>query len=202
MKPKNLFVAVVAGVALSVGIFMAARLQVPAEPRTAFVLPQAEQLPEFSLLDQHSAAFTAASLRGQWDLVFFGFTFCPDICPATLQKLAGVNRELEARGVTPPRIILVSVDPERDTPELLGRYVDYFRAGIVGVTGELEDIRALTKALYIYFEKVPLDGDNYTVDHSPAVLVINPEGQYHAGFSGGQSADDLVHDLPIIMEQY
>ena len=98
-----------------------------------------------------------------------------------------------------PRIVLVSVDPERDTPELLGQYVDYFGDGNLGLTGTLEGLQQLTDGLGIYFAKQPADGDNYNVDHSAAVLVIDPNGGFHAIFGGPHVIENYVHDLPIIL---
>ena len=94
MGPKNLIVAVVAGIALAAGIFFATQRSAPQQPRTAFVLPAPETLPEFSLMDQHENAFTPESFAGQWDVVFFGFTSCPDICPLTLQKLSAAKQQM------------------------------------------------------------------------------------------------------------
>ena len=200
MGPRNLITAIVLGLALAVGIFMALRMQTPVTPESALVLPTPSEVPEFSLVDQQGAAIDRTVFRGQWDLVFFGFTHCPDICPTTLQVLAAAKSALAAQGQTPlPRIVLVSVDPERDTPELLGEYVDYFGDGNLGITGTLEEITRLTSGLGIFFEKQSADGNNYAVDHSTAVLVIDPDGGFHAVFSGPHVVENYVHDLPIIM---
>jgi protein SCO1/2 len=99
-----------------------------------------------------------------------------------------------------PRIVLVSVDPERDTPELLGQYVDYFGKGNLGVTGELDEVKILTAALGIYFEKATAE-DDYGVDHSAAVLLIDPDGSFAALFSTPHIIANFVHDLPIIMRE-
>jgi protein SCO1/2 len=201
MGPKNLIVAIVLGGALAAGIFVATELNKPANLQTAFVIPLPNALPDFSLLDQSGDRVNADTFRGQWDLVFFGFTNCPDVCPTTLQVLASAKRELIETGArTLPRVVLVSVDPERDTPELLGQYVDYFGEGNLGVTGELEGINTLTAALGIYFEKAPTDDGNYGVDHSAAVLVINPDGEFSALFSAPHTVANFVHDLPIVMD--
>ena len=200
MTAKQILIGVLAGTALAGGLFFGLRMSAPADPQVAFVLPEAETLTEFSLVDQNGNEFTPASFRGQWDLVFFGFTSCPDICPATLQKLAAAKKKMRDSGITElPRIVLVSVDPEHDTPELMGQYVDYFGDDNVGITGELEQVQKLAKSLYVYFGKVELDGGGYTVDHSPAVLLINPDGRYHAGFGGIVSIDEYASDLPILM---
>jgi len=203
MRPKNFIVAIILASALSAGIFLAVRMNQPAEATTAFVLPAPSPLPDFSLLDQAGAPVTADSFRGHWNLVFFGFTHCPDICPATMQILAAARKALADEGHEPlPRIVLVSVDPQRDTPELMGRYVDYFGNGNLGVTGDLDELLTLTSALGIYFEKQAGDGENYAVDHSAAVLVVNPDGAFHALFSGPHLVENYVHDLPIIMDSF
>jgi len=200
MSPKNLIMGILLGGALAAGIFVATRVTTPAEPQYAFVLPEPSALPEFSLLDQTGAAVNAGTFRGQWDLVFFGFTNCPDICPTTLQTLANARAELvAAEATTLPRIVLVSVDPERDTPELLGQYVDYFGDDNLAVTGDLEEVKKLADGLGIYFEKAPTEDGNYGVDHSAAVLVIDPNGGFSALFSAPHVVANYLHDLPIIM---
>jgi protein SCO1/2 len=203
MGPKNLIFAIVLGGALAAGIFVATKMNKPADLQTAFVIPLPNALPDFSLLDQSGELVNADTFRGQWDLVFFGFTNCPDICPTTLQTLASARRELIDAGADElPRIVLVSVDPERDTPEILGQYVDYFGDGNLGVTGKLEGVRTLTAALGIYFGKAPTEDGNYGVDHSAAVLVINPDGEFSALFSAPHIVANYVHDLPIIMGDF
>jgi len=200
MGPKNLIFAIVLGSALAAGIFVATKVNEPADLQTAFAIPLPDPLPDFSLLDQNGQRVSADTFRGQWDLVFFGFTNCPDICPTTLQILASVKNELtEAGATTLPRIVLVSVDPERDTPQLMGQYVDYFGEGNLGVTGDIEGINMLTAALGIYFEKAPTADGGYSVDHSAAVLVINPAGEFSALFSAPHIVANYMHDLPIIM---
>ena len=202
MSPKNLIMGILLGSALAAGIFVATKVTTPAEPQYAFVLPEPGALPEFSLLDQTGAAVNANTFVGQWDLVFFGFTNCPDICPRTLQTLASAKAELVAAETTTlPRIVLVSVDPERDTPELLGQYVDYFGDDNLAVTGDLSEVRKLTAGLGIYFEKAPTEDGNYGVDHTAAVLVIDPNGEFSALFSAPHVVANYIHDLPIIMSK-
>jgi protein SCO1/2 len=200
MGPRNLLFALVLALALVAGVFVALRSDTPAEPVAALILPNPDPLPEFSLLDQNGNTIDRSVFTGQWDLVFFGFTHCPDICPATLQLLATARTALAEQGQEPlPRIVLVSVDPERDTPEVIGQYVGYFGDGNLGITGSLENISVLTTGLGIYFQKQATDGDNYLVDHSAAVLVIDPGGRFSALFSGPHSVQNFVHDLPIII---
>ena len=203
MGPKNFFIAIVMAVALAAGIFLAVRMQAPAEPTTAFVLPAPTPLPEFTLVDQYGETATRDVFRQQWSLVFFGFTHCPDICPMTLQTLSAARRTLSENGQDPlPRIVLVSVDPERDTPELMARYLDYFGTGNLGITGSLDEVAKLTKGLGIFFQKQPGSDGNYAVDHSAAVLLVNPQAEFHALFSGSHESQNFVHDLPLILAAY
>jgi protein SCO1/2 len=166
---------------------------------TAMILPDGRELPGFSLLDQTGQAVSREVFDGHWNLVFFGFTSCPDICPMTLQVLRDAKQKLADAGEPLPRIVLVSVDPERDTPDVLGRYVDAFGDGNLGLTGDIEEIRKLTKDLGIFFEKRESGVDNYTVDHSAVVLIINPEGRLHGLFSAPHKAANFVNDMPRIM---
>jgi len=203
MSPRTVFIAVVALAAIATGAWLSLETaRRPATPSFATLLPAGGPLPEFSLLDQHGMPVGRSALEGQWDLVFFGFTHCPDICPLTLQLLADVRRQLADAGGEPlPRIVFVSVDPERDTPGILAAYLAYFDDEALGMTGDLEELRKLTAGLGIWFEKTPVDGADYTVDHSAAVLVIDPEGRFSAVFSTPLEVDNLVHDLPLIMDR-
>ena len=200
MTPRHILVAIGLAAMLAAGILLALRLQTPAEPESALVLPAPNPVPEFSLVDQYGSPADPSVFEGQWDLVFFGFTHCPDICPTTLQVLAAAQQQLSEQGQAPlPRIVLVSVDPERDTPEAMSGYVSHFGTGSIGLTGDLSQIRALADGLGIFFEKREGEGDNYGVDHSAAVLVIDPQGRLHGLFGAPHRAEDYVHDLPILM---
>ena len=164
-------------------------------------LPEPMALPEFDLIDQDGNEFNRDSLRNQWTLLFFGFTNCPDICPATLQQLAiARSKLLAARPDMPqPTIVLISVDPARDSVDSLRDYVAYFGDSVQGVTGDPEDLMRLSGSLGIYFEKQPGDNGDYSVSHSTAVLLINRAAEFHAVLSAPVKVETLVHDLPILM---
>jgi protein SCO1/2 len=201
MHPRNFLIGLVLGIAIAAGLTLALRDSAEEDvPRAATLLPAGNTLPEFALLDQDGAAVDQTVFEGQWDVVFFGFTHCPDICPATMTVLGQAKRQLEALGQQPlPRVVLVSVDPERDTPETMARYIAYFGDDNLGLTGELSEIRKLTDALGIFFEKAGGETPAYGVDHSTVVLVIDPRGRMKALFSAPHAVADLVHDLPLIM---
>lgn len=178
----------------------------PAAPASATVFPEPRPLPEFELTDHRGEPFGLEDLRGQTTLLFFGFTHCPDICPATLQQLALARRQLAAADEALPEIVLISVDPERDTPDVLERYVEYFGQGVTGVTGSPAKLQVLTGALGIHFEKAPAqapaqkpEGDDYLVNHSTAVLVIDPQARLQAIFGAPHSIEAFVSDLPALM---
>lgn len=204
MRSVHLILALL--LALAAGVWLAVSLQEPAgEPpadtvtSTATVLPSTMSLPPVSLVDQTGAAVDESFFEGQWDVVFFGFASCPDVCPITLGVLTEAQRRLEQSGAAAlPRIVLVSVDPERDTPEVLTEYMQSFGDNSVAVTGEPDQLRTLTSELGIFFEKRYLDEDFYTMDHSSVVLVIDPDGEVSALFSGPHRAENFVNDLPIL----
>jgi protein SCO1/2 len=201
MDSRKYFIIGVALIAVATGSWMSWRVLVPPPtPLTATVLPAALELAPFSLLDQHGNAFSRENFAGNWNLVFFGFTHCPDICPLTLQVLSDARQMMQLAGEdTLPRIVLVSVDPERDTPEVLGRYVGHFGEDTLGLGGELDELLKLTKGLGIFFEKSQPGGDSYSVDHSAVVIVVGPDGKFHALFSAPHRAENFAHDLPLIM---
>jgi protein SCO1/2 len=190
---------------LAAGLYVAAGLDDSAgpalsEPLAATVLPAPAELPEFELTDHTGTTRTRDALMGGWHLLFFGFTHCPDICPTTLATLSAATRALADSGHgNVPGIVLVSVDPDRDSPERLAEYIAHFGADSIALTGDEAAVRELTEPLFVYFQKVPLGDDGYTVDHSSVVLLINPDGEFHALFSGPIRTEDLVHDLPLII---
>ena len=167
-------------------------------PAFATVLPETRALPPFSLVDDSGAEFTREDFEGAWHLVFFGFIHCPDICPATLQQLAIARDRVTADGGAFPEIILVSVDPERDTPDVLAAYVGNFGEGVRGVTGSPESVRELTRALGIYFARGEESDTGYSVDHSTAVLVIDPLGNWHSLFGSPHAVERFVADVPVL----
>jgi len=134
-----------------------------------------------NLVDNKLEIFNPQRLKGIWSLLFFGYTYCPDICPTTMQTLRKVEQHLigtELEGKL--QIALVTVDPDRDTAENMDQYVNYFNPDFLGLSGKLSDILDFATQLSVRFEKQPLDdAGNYLVDHSSQIAIINPNGQYH-----------------------
>jgi protein SCO1 len=171
-----------------------------AKPEYATLWPQPRPLPEFELVDHAGQRFSRESLRGGWNLVFFGFTHCPDICPTTLQQLSLAQQKIVQSGSEAPRIVLVSVDPERDAADVMAAYVRHFAGDIRGVSGELAELRKLTGSAGVFFQKSMRDDGSYSVDHSAVVLVVDKDAAIRASFSGPHDADKFVHDVPILMD--
>lgn len=201
MSAVRLLLAIVALAAIAIGGWLSFNLaSPPAQPVRATILPSPMDLPDFELLDQHGERFERADLLGEWHIVFFGFTHCPDICPLTLQVLAAARRELAEADQSPlPRIVLVSVDPERDSPAVMRDYVAYFDKEAIGITGDVDELRKLTDGLGIFFAKAAGGADDYLVDHSAVVLVVDPEARFTALFSTPHDVDHFVHDLPLVI---
>jgi protein SCO1/2 len=147
-----------------------------------YLLETPRNFGEVALIDHNGKPFTRASLEGRWSLVFFGFTYCPDICPTTMTFLNDLMASLEGTEVEDTRVVMVSVDPARDTVEQLADYVPYFNPEFTGVTGEFLEIHRFATALNTPFRKVPGQGEDYQVDHSANVVLINPRGDYHGFF--------------------
>ncbi len=151
--------------------------------------------PEFDLVSHTGAAVSDKTFQGDWLLVFFGFTNCPDICPTTLAEMAAVMEELgeDAEDVQP---LFVSVDPERDDPEALAEYVGAFHPSIVGLTGEQDAIARAAENFRAYHEKIPAkEGGGYSVAHSSVTYLVSPEGRFVRVYSYGTPADEIVDDL-------
>jgi protein SCO1/2 len=136
----------------------------------------------FTLLDHRGAPFTKESLEGDWTLLFFGFTHCPDICPTTMSFLAKLKKELETTEAADTQVVMVTVDPARDTPEVLADYVPYFDATFTGVTGDFIKILSFARSFNAPFRKVTAPDGTYELDHSANVVLINPRGDYHGFF--------------------
>ncbi|HKE43766.1 MAG TPA: SCO family protein [Steroidobacteraceae bacterium] len=184
----TLLLAAAAGAWLSAWTFQAAPLQFGTR------IDPAQPLPATQLVSQSGAPFDRSALEGHWSLMFFGFTHCPGICPMTLTTLAQVRKQL---GGLPnaelPQVVLVSVDPERDTPERLAGYVARFDPTFTGVTGSGTAIDEFTAALGIAHKKVGA-GEDYMIDHTAAIIMVDPQGRRAAVFSPPFTTERLAAD--------
>ena len=147
-----------------------------------YLIEPARELGEFKLIDSFNNEFVPDDFKGRWNALFFGFTFCPDICPITMGMLSRIEKELGLVAEDKIKVFLVSVDPDRDTPEQLKIYLENFNDKFVGLTGGIDQIYNFATRVNAPFSPVINSEDpNYTVDHYGSIVVINPEGKY-AGF--------------------
>ena len=147
----------------------------------AYFIDPPRQLAEFKLIDDSSQVFLPEEFAGKWNILFFGFTYCPDICPLTMKQMSDVKESLGEYSDN-LRVFLVSVDPDRDKPENLRQYLDNFDKNFKGLTGEIDQIyKFSTQVNAPFFPVVNSPEPNYTVDHSGSLVLISPEAKY-AGF--------------------
>lgn len=194
-SPKTVVTVLAASLALAAGAWLALRLEqpAPASLQSGTLLGTPRPVAAFALTDQDGRPFTQDQLRGRWSLVFAGFTHCPDVCPTTLGVMKIVAQKL---GAAAPAMVFLSVDPERDTPDVLKRYVQFFGPAVTGVTGERAALDALCASLGIAYVKIPGASENdYTVDHSAALVLIDPQGRVAGYFTPPLKADTLAADL-------
>ena len=173
-------------------------IQRTADWQAASLFPTPRALADFELQTADGEPFTRENLLGQWNLLFFGFTNCPDVCPDTLAMLSQSMRQLELmRRDDKPQVIFVSVDPARDYGELLSDYVSWFNQDFIAVTGEEPQLQALSRQLgVVYFHEEPDERTGfYNVDHSAAVLIVDPEGRFFGRFPHPLTPDYVTADL-------
>ncbi|TCD22366.1 SCO family protein [Pseudomonas sp. IC_126] len=196
----------VALVALVIGLTVSKVLNTERQLDTAelldagiVLLPQGRDMPELTLTNQDGESVSLQQLEGQWNLLFFGYTFCPDICPATLAELRQLRGMLPEETRQRMQPILVSVDPERDTPEQLKTYLDYFDAGFIGLTGPLDDIQTLANAAGVPFIPGDTSKENYTVDHGGNLALIGPDGRLRGFIRAPMRTQKLAEQLPMVL---
>ena len=149
----------------------------------------------FTLIDQDGTPRTDADFRGKLMLVYFGFTFCPDICPTDLLQMALAVDQLGKTGET-VQLIFITVDPERDTPEHLKPYMSLFHPRFIGLTGDRAAVQSAARAYRVYYQKVEMiDRSGYTVDHSAFIYLMGRNGEYLGFFPPGTSAEQIASDI-------
>lgn len=148
----------------------------------------------FALVDQDGKRVTDQDLKGKPFLVFFGFTHCPDVCPTTLFETSEVLERLKEKGKS-INVLFVTVDPERDTPEVMKSYIASFNAGIRGLTGDRAAVDGMIKAYRVYARKVPTQGDDYTMDHTAVVYLMDKDGRFVAPVNMKRKDSEIAADL-------
>jgi len=169
--------------------------------QTSIALPlDFKAVPAFELLDVNGEKISENVFDDKWTVVFFGYTHCPDVCPVTLQILKNVVSKLEAESKTAPQIIFVSVDPVRDTSEIMKNYISFFNEEFVGITGDVNAVHGLTSALGIVasFTANDKDPENYIVDHTASLLLIDPQKRLRAKITPPHIAEKIMADFLTI----
>lgn len=163
---------------------------------------QAKPLPAFELTDHSGKPFNQQSIQGKWQLMFFGYTNCPDICPDSLQMLTNMIKLITDDAVTQQlQITFVSIDPERDDLDKMKSYVTYFNPSFMSARGEIEEVNKLTGALGVmHYISKSADGSKYDVAHSGILTLIDPQGRFTGVFSPPHESADIAHDLITIIK--
>jgi protein SCO1/2 len=195
MRHAPVWIAILVAVAVGVGVALREHASAPPKLRAGTALPKPRSIADFSLTGQDGRPFTREDLRDHWTLVFTGFTNCPDICPATLATMADLGHRVAREDL---RLLFVSVDPGRDTPEVIRRYLAHFGAGIAGATGTREDIERFTSGLGLAQVVNPGAGGEYTVDHSTALVLIDRRARLAGYFQAPHAADAIAADLAAL----
>lgn len=202
MSSGLLRVLVVGLVLLAAASMLIPRRAIP-PPVAATELPRAIELPQITFVDHRGDIFTSSDLDGSFSLLFFGFTNCPDICPLSMQVLADAKKWLhENTSIAAPRIVLISVDPDRDTPNKMREYLEFFDSDFLGLTAAEEKLAPLLSVLGVSVMKQNLGQDQYTVTHNPQVFVSNQSGDVIAIMSSAENAETVATDFVRIRTRH
>lgn len=165
------------------------------------IMPAEIPAPEFTFANVDGQEVRLSDYQGKIVLLYFGYTFCPDVCPSSMTDLKLVQNKLDEAGEK-IQVIMITVDPERDTPEKIAEYVGHFHPTFVGLSGTKEEVDAAGDGYGVYYEKhegTPATG--YLVDHTARIFVIEPEGTYRLSFSFGTPVEDMVSDLRLLLKE-
>ena len=158
-------------------------------------------MPDVQLTSAKARNWSRDDLQGQWNLLFFGYTFCPDICPTTMAELRQLSLNLPEEERQHLQVTMISVDPHRDTPEQMNSYLEFFDAGFAGATGDPAELARLAQGLSVAYIEPDTSEDNYLVDHSGQVIMIDPQGRYVGFIRPPLRPAQLGELLPRIMAQ-
>jgi len=167
--------------------------------KSATLLNDDRPLPDF-VLEGTQGKVGNAVFSGNWTLVFFGYTYCPDVCPTSLTTLAQLKSQLQAQGVAPPKVLFISVDGQRDRPDRLAEFVRFFDADFQAAVGSDEALRPLARHLGVFYQRHDKgDGSPYSVDHSSAIYLVDPQGRLKAVFAWPHDAATMAAEYPKII---
>ena len=192
------FIALVLGAYISYEVHSTKHIN--ASEFNGTLLDKPREVNSFLLMGTDNVSFNNASLQGHWTMVFFGFTNCGTICPTTMANLAKMYHLLEDKGVKKlPQVVMVTVDPERDSLEKLARYVNSFDPHFYGARGDEASIKVMTRELGIAYAKIVQNSQNYNIEHTGTVILFNPEGKLSAFFTTPHEVSLLVKDYLLLV---
>ncbi len=192
------------GIGLMVLIGLATGMAVLIPQTEAFrgtLYDPAQKAPEIELIRNDGSVYRLSDQRGNVILLFFGYTSCPDVCPITLSELKKVNEELGGENGQ-VQVVFLTVDPDRDTPEVIQKYVSIFNPAFIGLSGTLQELEPVWKEYGVYreIEQASSSALGYAVTHTARVYVIDQEGNLRLSYSYGTPTDDILHDLKILLK--
>lgn len=194
-RNTTLLLLVVAAVAVAIWWLRGDRVRLPPPELESVILQEPQPLQPFTLTSHEGTPLTLEQLKGHWTLLFFGYTHCPDICPTTLAVLKGVAQKLDSEPALADstRTLFVSVDPKRDTPQHLQQYITYFNPAFVAATGSKSEIDNLTMQVgAVYMFEGDTSRDDYIVNHSATIVLIDPQGRFYARFNAPHTASGIA----------
>lgn len=172
--------------------------------KTLLIYPKKNLLPVFSMIDHNAKKFSNENFKGKWNLIFSGYTNCPDVCPNTLNQMTQLYQLMDKETQKKIQIIFLSVDPERDTPNYLKQYLDYFHEDFVGISGKKQQIDRVIKSLGGIYSLNKDEGEFYTVDHSARIFIVGPNADRYGIIDSlaikEKDKQPLANDLKALIE--
>lgn len=205
-KAQKIVFTIAGALALLIGLSVHHLLKGQSQPDRAglvdagiILLAQSRAMPALHMSDENGSVVDLTRLQGKWSLLFFGYTFCPDICPTTLANLRDVQNQLPTAARERLQVVLISVDPHRDTPERLKQYLGYFKAGFKGWVAPVDTLQALASAISIPFIPADTRKANYLVEHSANLALIGPDGRQRGFIRGPIDNAKMIAQLPRLV---
>ncbi|KAK3932045.1 Protein SCO1-like protein, mitochondrial, partial [Frankliniella fusca] len=200
---KNLGIsAVLFGILLNALWYLKKVRQEEIEKKKVLSIGKAAIGGDFELIDTSKKVVSNKDFFGKWVLIYFGFTHCPDICPEELEKMAEVVDIVDKSGNVPFQPLFISVDPERDTPELIAKYTADFHKRLLGLTGSIDQIKDVCKKYRIYYSAGPKEDGDYIVDHTIIMYLLNPKGEFQQYYGRNKTAAEISRDIFVRVSMY
>jgi len=207
MKKTHILILFIAAVlAAAIGIWMGKQtssdssVNIKPDSIQGAIYPKAKEIKSFNLINHRSENITKENFKNHWSMIFVGYTHCPDICPTTMTVMTQVSEFMQKQQIKPPEIVFLSIDPERDTADILNSYVTYFNKDFIGLTGEVGEIKQLSAQLNAVFRKAPgLSGNitdkDYLMDHSSALMLMNPDGNLQSILTAPHTPANIIESI-------